>query len=180
MTIAAVAVVAGVGSFALWSDSEVAQGNQIVAGKLDLLLSKTQTSINNVYPGATGTVASGTLKNNGSINGNLTMKVPASSIQGSENGLAEPEQGDDAENGELCPFIQLSVKVTRGEDTTTYTTPNFLTNTDGINLDKLVAGETIGYEVMYEVSKDAQNNIMTDKCRFDIDFMLSQVAGTEL
>jgi predicted ribosomally synthesized peptide with SipW-like signal peptide len=177
MTIAAVAAVAGVGSFALWSDSESSENNYIAAGSLDLLVDESnwngsaKVMVDNAYPGATGS-AQGTVTNNGTIDGNLTFSI--TSVTDYENDLIEPEQEDGdttsgTTEGELCD--EITVEITY-DGNSVYTGP--LTGLNE-NLGLLAAGETNNYAVSYTVDSNANNTIMTDECEFDMELVLAQI-----
>ncbi len=104
--IAVIATAVGIASYALWSDTETRSGNSIVAGSLDLTVDGENGDIpvkftaENISPGETRNLGTVTLKNVGTIDGALVLKVknPISH----ENGILEPEaEAGDTEGVEI-------------------------------------------------------------------------------
>lgn len=180
MMIVGVAAVAGVGSFALWSDSDSSEGNSVVAGSLDLVLADTKVSVSNTFPGDSGVLNSGTVENDGSING--TVSLSASTPISSENNIITPElPGDEtSEDGELCK--NLTIDILYGDSTTPIFTgtPADLESGSPIELGDLAIGATENYTISYSVPSTTGNEIMTDGCEFDVVFTLEQDQGNEI
>ena len=96
--IAAVAAAAGIGSWAMWSDTETSSGNQIVAGYLNLTMDPTTISIKNAYPGLSGDKVID-VTNDSTVRADLA--VSAINMTDYENGCVEPER-DVEESAEDC------------------------------------------------------------------------------
>ncbi len=94
-----VAAIAGIGSWASWSDSEDSNGNSIVAGYLNLTLDPTTISIDNAYPGKTGEAIID-VTNDSTINGDLL--VSDISLTDYENGCVESESNSSEGNDTTC------------------------------------------------------------------------------
>ncbi len=92
LAIATVSAIAGVSSYALWSDSETSEGNYMQASYMDMTLGSEPIMISNVVPGQTGT-AEITIKND-SPNVNATLEVTAASLIDYENWCVEPEKNE--------------------------------------------------------------------------------------
>ena len=120
LTLAAILIagIAGAGTWAFFSDSEVSQNNTITAGTLDLQVGATDPCTESVdvgtqiQPGASGNAADWTTTNLGNVSG--TLKVEISSITNYENTRSEPEEaaGDTtagATEGELGDFVDIAI-----------------------------------------------------------------------
>ena len=100
-----VSIVGGAGTFAVFSDTETSSGNVIAAGTLDLKVNNSDDpevvhfEIVNFAPGDTITKTF-VLRNNGTIPGNLTIKIL--NPRSYENGLLEPEIEAGDEPGKEC------------------------------------------------------------------------------
>lgn len=171
LIIGTVAVVAGAGTWAAFSDTEKSSGNTLTAGTMDLQLSADGTnfyqgissalSIADVYPGATGAMTGAiTVKNVGSVPGKLTWTTAVASND--ENGLTDPEvkASDDATTGELGPYVTI-----------TYTADG--TSVDPATGVTIAPGATVTIAANYLIA-DAGNNIQSDIATFDVDFTLTQ------
>ncbi len=89
--IAVAATVAGVGSYALWSDTEKVNGNYVQAGYLDLQMTSVPVEIENVYPGEEGQKEI-TVTNNSTIPAVLSVKID--SLENFENWCIESEKNE--------------------------------------------------------------------------------------
>ncbi len=111
--------------------------------------------------------------------GKLTVQV--SNVSQREVSLEEPEKDDSDDwsehegggNGELCDEIRVDVKY-RGvlviEDES-------LKDLDDVTIsNNMVPGEVGELEMSYTVNSAAGNNIMTDKCSFDMSAVLTQIS----
>ena len=109
--IAAVAVAAGIGSWAMWSDTEGSNNNTITADKLDLTVSGVPISISNVMPGQTGSQVLVIKNNSNTVSGDLTFSV--TDLVNEENGCVEPEQNEGGDTscgpneGELGAYVYI-------------------------------------------------------------------------
>ncbi|MFC1623163.1 hypothetical protein ACFL16_02045, partial [Patescibacteria group bacterium] len=128
--------------------------------------------VEKAFPGASDS-AGGKVTNNGTIDGNLKLSV--TNVVDYENTRIEPEKehGDDTTGtteGELCG--QLDVTVTYNGSPVHIGKLNTIGTRD---LGTLAAGTSGTYDVSYTVNVDADNQIMTDKCEFDMQLVLSQL-----
>ena len=120
LTFAALLIIgiAGGGTWAFFSDSEISQNNTLTAGTLDLQVGATDPcteSIDvgpNLKPGDSGNAADWTVSNLGSVTG--TLSIDMGSITNYENTRIEPEEaaGDTttgATEGELGDFVDMAI-----------------------------------------------------------------------
>ncbi len=98
--IAAVAAVAGVGSYALWSDSESSNGNYIVADYLDLVINPTTIAVVNARPGQSGSADIMATNNSNQVTGELSIQF--TNYKDYENGCVEPEYNTLEGNDTTC------------------------------------------------------------------------------
>ncbi len=103
--IAAAASVAGIGSWALWNDTESVEGNYVQAGYLDLQVDSVLIEISNVYPGQEGSKTVG-VKNNSTICAKLSVK--ADYLENFENWCVEPEKN---EGGDTTCSLQTNMSI---------------------------------------------------------------------
>ncbi len=185
--IAAVATVAGIGSWALWSDEDTSNNNVITAGSMDLQysvdgeeytseLANAIVTVENAYPGK----KEGDdiwVRNKGVVPGRFTISLD--NIVDYENGIAEPERdaGDTTASGELSG--QLQVRFTFDVDGSPIVS-SWKTVTNGVtwnfgNNAILDSDEAVKVYAEYRVNSGADNTIMTDKVRFSIKPKLDQV-----
>lgn len=184
--VAAVAVVAGLGSFALWSDQETSTGNSITADQMDLVLGNVPVSLSNVAPGDTGTTAAMTLQNDSNtVDGTLTFVI--NNLVDDDNGCPEAEanEGGDitcgAGEGELSAHVKVGISADLDGDTVYETTlaEQYL-NTFGPSqtIGTIAAGDTANVMLTYTVDDSApfaDNIFMTDSSVFDVVFTLTQI-----
>jgi len=187
LTIAAllVIVVIGGGTWAFFQDNEIASGNMVAAGTLDLSINgenpwvTAPVSLQNVKPGDYGVITM-TLKNDGTIEGSLT--VDFKNLVDAPGSTPEAERTPD--NGELSSKMDIKLWVDA--------------NGDGDDLDEgdveLYYGKLINYfsyapqwiagldsgeiaylSLSYYISTDVGNEIQGDICTFDIEFVLEQI-----
>jgi predicted ribosomally synthesized peptide with SipW-like signal peptide len=122
MTIFVVAAAATAGTVAYFSDTEAVEGNAFTAGTLDLTVGATEPigmpiALGNEVPGNSDlNLAVWALKNDGTINGSLT--ITTSDVINDENTLYEMETDDitDGEDGgELGARATIAIWVDKGE-----------------------------------------------------------------
>ena len=170
MALALVAGLIGMGVYAKWSDTETSEDNYFQAGSLDLKVNDADDpkvpvliEAGNVFPGQTDSVTV-TLKNAGTLEGKAYLKIM--NLNCVENGVIEPEVGDEPGKVELCDAI----KVTIGG--VTKTLPEWVGQT--VSLGDLAGNDSMTVIISWEIDKYAGPNIMTDKCTFNIEFSLEQ------
>jgi predicted ribosomally synthesized peptide with SipW-like signal peptide len=178
VAIVAVAAVAGVSSYALWSDTESADGNYIEAGSLDLkvdgndLDGSAAIEVSGVAPGVSDSMT-GEVENVGTIDGTLYLSFD--NVSSDENVLIEPEAEDNdttETEGELCD--ELIVEVYYDGSLYGAGTLQELADLSPHDLGTLAPFTPTTYGLSAEVDPNADNTIMTDKCMFDIVAELSQ------
>jgi len=123
LTIAALLVlgVVGGGTWAYFQDTESSTNNSLTAGTLDLTIeggnaAVTTFSASNVYPGQSGS-GNSTLKNVGSLPGNLTIAT-ANLINTESSGGTEFE--GDGGSGELGGVAKMAIWIDVGSQNNTY------------------------------------------------------------
>ncbi len=110
-TIATIATLAGIGSYAAWSDTEKVEGNTITADSIDLILSANPINITNVAPGQTGSVEAMVKNNSENLSGDLSFTI--TNLVNNENGCVEAEQNEGGDTscgdneGELGAYIYI-------------------------------------------------------------------------
>jgi spore coat-associated protein N len=171
LIIGVVATVAGAGTWAAFSDSETSDGNTFTAGTLDLKLNGldgiTGFSIGDVAPNAQGNAGTITVKNAGTISGNLV--VSSANIVEDENGMNDAEQAvDSTADGELGNAITISIY-----DGATSLYQGSVAGLINANLGTLAGAEEKTLTINYAVS-DAGNEIQSDILEFDLAFTLNQ------
>lgn len=170
MALALVAALLGLGVYANWSDTETSKENYFQAGSLDLKVNGADDPIGavievkDVVPGDEGSV-NVKLKNVGSLDGEAYLHIK--NLVDDENGVYEPEEPDDGTEGELSGVITIKIN------------GNEVGKLDEIECQKIKLGELEASQEMdvtisYKVDDQAGNNIMSDKCTFDIEFGLEQ------
>lgn len=172
LIIGVVATVAGAGTWAAFSDSETSDGNTFTAGTLDLKLNGldgiTGFSIGDVASNAQGNAGTITVKNAGTISGNLV--VSSANIVEDENGMNDAEQAVDstAADGELGSAITISIY-----DGANLLYQGSVAGLSDANLVTLAGAEEKTLTINYAVS-DAGNEIQSDILEFDLAFTLNQ------
>ena len=198
IAIATVVAIAGVGSYALWSDQEKSTDNSITAGSLDLKIfdgenwvddndfSGVAVAVEDAYPGKTGGPVTVGVKNAGTVSGTLKLKLE--NVLDREISLEEPEKdvndnwdtdGAGGGTGELCPEVTVDIAY-GGQTIATNARLDGPWLASGITLDDdMVAEEEGAIVVTYKVKSSAGNEIMTDKCEFDVVLDLEQNQSTQ-
>lgn len=189
--VAAVAVVAGLGSYALWTDNESTDGNTITAGSLDLqvggadLTGAPVITVANTYPGDTGTAFASTIDSAGTI-AMSSVNLSAAGITDAENTLVDPEveAGDTIATGELCGEVQVRVYADANNDGDLADAGDIiydwgtLAGMGSLNMGALDAAgnpfDSRMFQIDYRTPATAGNDIMTDSCTFDLDFDAAQ------
>ncbi|MDW5549314.1 TasA family protein [Methanosarcina sp.] len=172
LIVGVIATVAGAGTWAAFSDTETSSGNTFTAGTLDLKLNGldgiTGFSIANVAPKDQGTAGTVTVKNDGTIPGDLV--VSSANIVEDENGMNDAETADDTTPGvgDLGNAITISIY-----DGSTLLYRGSVAGLSGANLGSLAGAEEKTLTIDYEVS-DAGNEIQSDILAFDLVFTLNQ------
>lgn len=189
--VAAVAVVAGLGSYALWTDNESSDGNSIAAGSLDLqiggadLVGAPVITVTDTFPGDTGTAYASTIDSVGTI-AMSEVDLSAANITDAENTLIDPEveAGDTIATGELCAEVQVRVYADMNNDADLADGGDIiydwgtLAGMGVLNMGALgAAGDPFDsrmFQIDYRTPVTADNTIMTDSCTFDLDFDAAQ------
>jgi predicted ribosomally synthesized peptide with SipW-like signal peptide len=171
LIIGVVATVAGAGTWAAFSDSETSTGNTFTAGTLDLKLNGADGisgfNIGNVAPKDQGTAGTITIKNAGTISGDLI--VSSANIVENENDMNDAEQAvDSTPNGDLGSAITISIF-----DGTNLLYGGSVAGLIDANLGTLAGSGEKTLTINYEVS-DAGNEIQSDVLTFDLVFTLNQ------
>ena len=184
LAICLVAGVAGIGTWAYFSDIETSPGNFFEAGTLDLVvndenpLTSTLIEIENVAPGDAGVVTV-VGENIGSIDGTAFIHLRMTCNE--DNGIWEPEDmvdgvldgSDGTAKGDLPS--NLHVTITAGgtviadglfKDIRCHKLP----------LGDLPAGASMEVTISWEIPGWVGNIIQSDRLCFDIDFILEQKA----
>jgi hypothetical protein len=195
--IAAMAAIAGVGSFALWSDTEGSLANSITADYLDLTVSGVPITIENVMPGQTGSSVLFVKNNSETVYANLTFAM--ANLVNAENGCPEAEsnEGEDTScsnpgngEGELDENVTVSVMVAsvNGGVADTYvpvTGFTSMTLADFVAADlsglalPMDPGQEMAVKVDWTVNNSAtpfaDNIFMTDSVKADFTATLTQM-----
>ena len=198
LMIGVVAMAAGAGTFAHFSDTETSTGNTFTAGTLDLKVNGSDTdtltlSVSDIKPGMSGSNHV-VLKNAGSIAGELDVEVDATESTGD---YPEPEQvddpdGDDALLDEEANFYlgldPDDFSLSDDEDNNGNIVDDdevFLIDSEGgtptIASDQikdaaatLDPSGTINFIIEYNVPDTVNNCIQGDGVNFDVTFTLEQ------
>ena len=176
LVVGTIAVVAGAGTWAEFTDLGSSTANTFTAGTLDLKLGDNLLdnivgfNVNPVAPGSQGTAGTIKVKNNGNINGVLTCS--AVNIVNSENGQNSPESAVDNTAGDTQGELGNDVTLTITDGTNTWTgVPSALSSA---NLGALNANSERTFTVTYVVASSAGNEIQSDGLTFDLAFTLTQ------
>ena len=203
LVIGTVAMVAGAGTLAYFSDTETSTGNTFTAGTLNLQVGDAdptdeKISISDLKPGDSGNAADWTVTNTGSITGFLSISI--SSITNNENGLTDPEQeaGDTTSNeGELGSYLKVSIWLDMDQDgawdsgdialksdgsIVTYEESqekpyDYLNSYGGKSwgITSMASGDAFDFMVDYEFPPaDNDDTTQSDSAVFDITFSLEQ------
>ncbi|MCC4771431.1 hypothetical protein FXV91_15050 [Methanosarcina sp. DH2] len=175
LIIGLVAAVTGAGTWAQFSDTEKSTGNTLTAGTMNLKLSKDGTNYSNgvsgftldgLYPNDKGNIGPIYVKNEGSVDGNLSVTINETTIKNLENSIIDPEIQDDTtpEIGELGKHLTIYA-----DNLTIYNKGSIYTR----SLGSLSNGADTKIDLTYAVD-NANNEIQTDKFVFDLEFTLNQ------
>ncbi len=205
--IAAIAAVAGVGSYALWSDTESFDGNSIQAGYMDLMVASEPIAVGPVVPGQTGRNTM-TITNDGDVDG--TLSVVATDFVDYENYCVEPEKIDGADpsctlndaaakaidgtpahpfvgagNGELSQFITVQFDINGAPVGSAMPLSTLISTPTPIAIPTAIpAGQSVTVGVTWTVSDSttpfADNIFMTDAVVGNFDLLLTQDAPGSL
>lgn len=172
---------------AYFSDTEISTGNTFTAGTLDLKLdggdeNVVKFNLDNIRPGnqPQGTY---TLKNAGSITGNLT--ISGITIADNENILSEPEKeaGDTSDTiGELSQVVNLRIYLDLDKNGSYSTGDIMLFNNKVSNLPSsidtgltLAADEDVNVKFLFDWwNTPIDNQAQGDSMMLDLEFMLKQ------
>lgn len=189
LAIVAVVAMAGVASWAMWSDTDTSANNVLSAGSMTLEFNSEDGSydwnkdmpnnlvvVEDAFPGDEdeGTIQ---VRNAGdTVDG--TLSVSLGDVTDVENGWADPERAAPADpspsEGELCQYVEVMWTVDGASSSWKNVTSNPIWDFGGAavleegGLAQLLTGH-------YRVSTNADNNTMTDQCHFDINVHLDQV-----
>ena len=180
-----VAAIAGIGSWAYFSDTEMSTGNTVTAGTLDLKVDgqdvvSQKFTVENVYPGYSNssTIA---VKNDGTIDGQH-LKLAFRNMIDYENGCNTPEARVDdscdnpgAGQGDLSGNINIKITDEDGNVLANNKLRNLEYSTRGyIQLGSLNAGETKNLTITATVPTTVGNIIQSDSILTDIELTLTQ------
>lgn len=183
MTIAMVGLLIAGGVFAYFSDVESSTGNSFTAGTLDLSVdganpwASTKITASNMAPGASG-VATMTLKNEGTIDGTLTVDLK--NLLDAEGANPEPETDKD-EPGDLSANMDIALWVDANQDgvqdggETVLYSGKLNAEAGPYSVGTLAAGATTYVSLSYSIDSSVGNDIQGDISTFDIEFNLTQV-----
>jgi len=190
LSIAAVLIIAtvGVGTFALFSDTETSSANTFVAGTLDLKTGSTDgvtgtLGSSNMAPGdsiPSDSPATLTLNNTGTIDGS-TMEISCSYTESDGSAATEFDTNMDADDTAAMMTIT----------TLNYGSVNLLNeisdnNGNGVidledfkndaitGLDGIEAGNSADFEIQIEFNEDAGNEFQNDGIEVTFTFTLTQ------
>lgn len=163
----------GAGSWAAFSDEETANVTAS-GGTLDLKVEDQditghQVSIGPVVPNGSKDIRTVTLKNTGTVPGNLGIDITKSGD--SENSDSSGEYTDGDSNGELDDHLDFTIDVKNGRTNTAG-----VNQLAGVNFDngpKLGPGKSQNVTFSYSVD-DAGNEIQGDSVTLDVAFTLDQ------
>ncbi|AKB21134.1 TasA family protein [Methanosarcina sp. WH1] len=172
LTIGVLAVVAGAGTWAAFSDTETSENNTFTAGTLDLKVGGVDDPdvpfvVEDVFPGATGS-ADIVLSNAGTMPGALSVKIV--NIIGEGGDFPEPESVVDPSNAYNLDDV-LTVSISDGTNTVSGKLSE-LTTAQSLGVLDVGTGKT--FTVTYSVDSSAGNEIQGDKVTFDVEVSLNQ------
>jgi len=131
VTIGAGSAAAGAGTFALFSDTETSNGNELSAGTLNLQAGSSNTlsfSGSNIAPTDTDTTYTD-LQKSGTVTADLAITV--TSVSSTEGATPESE-GDTSTGGELADQLELDIWIgTGGSNDDTLGSGDIVLNSDG-------------------------------------------------
>jgi len=204
-SIALVAIVVIGGTFAYFSDTEKSENNTFAAGTMDLDINGGDTAITtmtltNKAPGDSDTETGTTLKNSGSLDGELDISIgvvtnyacdPDGAADGTE--YCTTDAGVLGGNAEMALYIDVDEDDawTTGDiglknDTTKYTNSGSdsliyasIDSYDGVAWNDvydtlMMTGDQDGFVIDWEIPTSATNDIQGDTLDFDITFTLEQ------
>ncbi len=187
-TIATVAAIAGIGSYAIFSDTELSNGNVVEAGTLDLKVNGTDVvsehfSVSNVAPGYSDNSNIIAVKNDGTIDGSsLILSFP--NLDEYENGCNEPEQVADGTcddpgkgDGELGANTDVTIEEVDSDGNNIsdiWSGKLSALASAGQNLGALDAGATRYFKISISVPSSVGNVIQSDSVETDIQLLLQQ------
>lgn len=182
IAIAATATMLGVGTFATFSDQETSAVQSVAAGTLDLkILNPTDSgseylafAVTNAKPGDVSAVKMIHFRNDGSLPGQLYVKVVMDSND--ENGVIEPEVGIDgtAGVGELGDNLFLSIDGISPMLNKSLTALNAAAPA-WWDSGPLLAGHEGWVSVAWTIPSTVGNEIMSDSVTFHLEFSLEQM-----
>ena len=199
LTVGAASSAAGSGTVALFSDTEASTGNTVQAGTLDLSVAGDPENavlhVEDAVPDGSGTQST-TITNGGSLPGYLQFAI--TDFRSAENGVNDPESGDDEENdpqgpesgddrsGELGEHLDLRMKLVVDDedhwlvDDATIDVDGAFTTASRVRLGErdlgaleLTSGDTVELVAEYEL-QNVGNEIQSDSFEIDAVFGLAQ------
>ena len=176
LMIGVVAMAAGAGTFAYFSDTETSEGNTFTAGTLNLKVGDVDSTtekinIPNLKPDDSGNAADWTVQNTGSITGDLNISI--SPITNNENTITEPEQdaGDNtADEGELGSYLNVSIWLDMDQNGT-WDADDIALKSDGTTVTNDGSTEK-PYDYLDNYSSDSWNDVVTMDSNAAFDFMV--------
>ena len=191
LMIGVVAMAAGAGTFAYFSDTETSTGNTFTAGTLDLKVNSGDSNVvmfnvNDVKPGDSGS-AEINLSNAGSLDGYLDINF--SNVVDNDPTLTDPEdevddtqgdgQGELADNLDILAYIDENGNSTYDAGTDALVYDGKAINIAGEQLSNysLTSGASKTFRIEWSVDSGVGNVIQDDEAGFDIEFELAQTTG---
>lgn len=175
LTIAVTAALAGIGTWALFSDTASSAGNQFTAGTMNLQVNGAEEldslHFGDVYPGWSETVDY-TVTNDGDVQGRLELD----SMNATETGGAHPsaEQAVDPDNdGDLADNVTVTATA-GGVEVFSGTLAEFV-DADPTDLGIMAGGDEADVELTFSVDSTVGNEIQGDDVVFDLGFTLTSV-----
>ena len=175
LVIGVVAMAAGAGTFAYFSDTETSEGNTFTAGTLNLKVGDVDSTtekinIPNLKPDDSGNAADWTVQNTGSITGDLSISIP--SITNNENTITEPEQdaGDTSNTGELGSYLKVSIWLDMDQDGA-WSEGDIALKSDGSTVTNEGSTEK-PYDYLDNYGGDSWNDVVTMGSNAAFDFMV--------
>jgi predicted ribosomally synthesized peptide with SipW-like signal peptide len=184
-TIGVASAAAGAGTMAQFSDNETSSGNAVTAGTLNLTThgssdgSSFDMSVGQLAPGETKEMGYIDVKNSGSIDGYLDIKITG--VDDQENGIVEPEQSaDNSSGGELSQYLTFHVYRDNdpgggGRQHHSSLIHSGFGEGDYFNLNSpLLSGQKIRLWFSVEMSPNAGNEVQSDRAKITGEIKLQQ------
>ncbi len=201
LAIAALIIMAtvGFGSWAYFNDTETSSSNQLAAGTLDLNLNGGNSNVNimtglvNKQPGDSGTTAYATLKNVGSLDGEMDIQTGAITNTGGTGGTEfEDGVGNLGGVARLAPWLDLDQDgvfdvgsdIALKSDASFVTTGlqydianSFASHTWNAIMPTVSANQQYRFYLAWDIPTSGGNNIQGDSFTLGFTFILEQAAA---